>query len=210
MPNNQPRPNSLAHPDAKPDHASWARLRFASAQGVGASLSGSGDADLSQDRHTFSSHGQALRQRGIKALDFFGSVGASDHITYKRCRYFAAAQKRTTNLYLEQLALPLHASNGTANRFRALATAWRSSTAEMPWPQQRAMHPTYQKIIALGKRALPLILAELEIENDDWYWALRTIADEDPVPRGERGQRDAMRRRWLEWGRRNGYLPRLR
>ena len=34
---------------------------------------------------------------------------------------------------------------------------------------------------------VPLILAELEHEPDQWFWALEAITDEDPVPlRGER------------------------
>jgi len=67
------------------------------------------------------------------------------------------------------------------------------------------MHPAYQQIIGLGPPALPLILAELDRELDHWFWALKAISGEDPVPIESRGNMREMANAWLKWGREKGY-----
>jgi hypothetical protein len=62
----------------------------------------------------------------------------------------------------------------------------------------------YQKIIALGEAAIPLILDELVAEGDepdDWFWALNVIADHDPVPAVDQGIIVRMAEAWIRWGR---------
>ena len=64
-----------------------------------------------------------------------------------------------------------------------------------------ATHPAYQQIIGMGKEAIPLILEELQREEDHWFWALKAITGEDPVPGKDWGKIQAMRAAWLAWGR---------
>lgn len=90
--------------------------------------------------------------------------------------------------------------------FHALATAWKRDTDGMSSPTLRAAHPAYQQIIGLGPAALPLILRELEESGGAWFWALRAISREDPVPAADRGKPRAMRRSWLRWGREKGLI----
>jgi hypothetical protein len=66
------------------------------------------------------------------------------------------------------------------------------------------MHPAYQRIIGLGTAAVPLILAELEKDLDQWFWALKAITGEDPVPPESRGKMREMADAWLNWGRKKG------
>ncbi len=68
------------------------------------------------------------------------------------------------------------------------------------------MHPAYQRIIGLGPAVIPLILADLARQPDHWFWALRALTGEDPVPAEARGRVKAMADAWLQWGRENGYL----
>jgi hypothetical protein len=68
-----------------------------------------------------------------------------------------------------------------------------------------ALCPSYQRIIGLGPAVLPLLLRELEREPDHWFWALKAIAGEDPVPGASRGKVREMARAWVEWGRQQGY-----
>jgi hypothetical protein len=68
-----------------------------------------------------------------------------------------------------------------------------------------AMHPAYQQIIGMGTPAVPLILAELKRGVDHWFWALRAITRENPVPPESLGDMDAMAAAWLAWGRMKGY-----
>ena len=64
--------------------------------------------------------------------------------------------------------------------------------------------PAYQQIIGMGPRVLPLILRELEHKPEHWFWALRLIAQEDPVLPDHRGVVAEMTQDWLKWGRRKG------
>jgi len=68
------------------------------------------------------------------------------------------------------------------------------------------MHPAYQRIIATGERIIPLILEELREHGGEWYWALRTITGESPVPPEASGRRRLIKEAWLDWGRERGYI----
>jgi hypothetical protein len=90
------------------------------------------------------------------------------------------------------------------DKFNALAEEWKRDTRTSSSVTEMAMHPAYQRIIGMGERALPLILGELRAEPDHWFWALKAITGEDPVPASARGRIGAMRQAWLEWGNRKG------
>jgi hypothetical protein len=92
-----------------------------------------------------------------------------------------------------------------AEEFSRLAREWKEATAFESSPARLALHPAYQRIIGLGRRALPLILAELRREPDHWFWALRSISGENPVPAEKQGDVGAMARLWLDWGHRQGH-----
>ena len=66
------------------------------------------------------------------------------------------------------------------------------------------LHPAYQQIVGMGAEALPFILAELERKPEHWFWALRAITREDPVPPSHRGNVVLMARDWLQWAKRKG------
>lgn len=90
---------------------------------------------------------------------------------------------------------------GLAGRFRHLAAWWKRDTEFQSSPSRIAMHPAYQRIIGMGREALPLILGDLEKTQAPWFWALQAISGEDPVPPEDRGYIDRMTRAWLRWGR---------
>jgi hypothetical protein len=94
-----------------------------------------------------------------------------------------------------------------AERFRELVRQWKEATAFTSSGTEIALHPAYQQIIGMGKDAVPLILDELQGEEDHWFWALRSITGEDPVAPSERGNLPKMTAAWLAWARSNGYLP---
>lgn len=91
-------------------------------------------------------------------------------------------------------------------RFLRLAEQWRRETQWLSSTTEIAMHPAYQAIIGMGGDALPLVLEDLERNSGYWYWALKAISDEDPVPAEDRGDIPKMRQAWLEWGRKKGLL----
>lgn len=86
-------------------------------------------------------------------------------------------------------------------QFEALSTEWMEATKYRSFSHQIALHPAYQRIIGLGASVLPLIFRELEDAPQHWFWALRAITGEDPVPAESRGNVSAATEAWLEWGR---------
>ncbi|MDJ0616137.1 MAG: hypothetical protein QNJ63_05185 [Calothrix sp. MO_192.B10] len=89
--------------------------------------------------------------------------------------------------------------------FIALVNQWRKETRGMSSINQMSMHPAYQQIIGMGEVAVPLLLRELERKSGHWFWALKSISREDPVPPESRGKVKEMIKAWLEWGKNRGY-----
>ena len=74
---------------------------------------------------------------------------------------------------------------------------------------EMAMCPSYQKIIGMGCRALPLILHQLIVEGEEpdmWFWALCAITSADPVTDDMRGDFSKMAEAWINWGRSRHYV----
>ena len=91
------------------------------------------------------------------------------------------------------------------NTFLELAEQWRRETRGISSTNKASMHPSYQQIIGMGKAVIPLLLRELERNSGQWFWAIKAISREDPVPPEKRGQTQEMIRYWLEWGKQKGY-----
>jgi hypothetical protein len=91
-------------------------------------------------------------------------------------------------------------------RFHCLVREWKDAKVFTSSGTEIALHPAYQQIIGMGKEAIPLILEELQRDPDHWFWALKAITGEDPVPRGDRGHLPKMTESWLRWAERHGYL----
>ncbi len=90
-------------------------------------------------------------------------------------------------------------------KFKSLVAEWKPAVETSSSATRMVLHPAYQRIIALGPRVVPLILGELDRELDHWFWALRMLTGEDPVPVQYKGNMPAMREAWLAWGRSKGY-----
>jgi hypothetical protein len=95
--------------------------------------------------------------------------------------------------------------NPLVQRFHELVPEWKTSTAVSSSLSEMFEQTSYREIIALGERAVPLLLAELEREPDWWFAALKTITGADPVAPDSRGKLLEMTRSWLDWGRAQGY-----
>jgi hypothetical protein len=106
-----------------------------------------------------------------------------------------------------EIAVRQPAETERAARFRELVAQWKAATLFTSSGTEMALHPAYQQIIGIGKEAIPLILEELQREEDHWFWALKSITGEDPVSEVDRGNVPKMTQSWLQWGQRHGYLP---
>ena len=93
---------------------------------------------------------------------------------------------------------------GIPEQFHRLAEIVREECAHLSSVREIVLHPAYQQIIGMGPRVLPFILRELEHKPAHWFWALRSIAQEDPVFPVHRGVVPEMTEDWLKWARRKG------
>ncbi|CAN5277008.1 hypothetical protein BH24GEM2_BH24GEM2_10810 [soil metagenome] len=96
-------------------------------------------------------------------------------------------------------------AQGIHERFQALAEEWHEATDDLSGTAV-FMHPAYQQIIGMGPVVLPLLFRDLAETESHWFWALRVITNENPVPPEHRGRVDRMTSTWLSWGMRNN-LP---
>jgi hypothetical protein len=92
------------------------------------------------------------------------------------------------------------------DRFRRLADEWKEQSRFLSNTAQMAMLRPYQRIIGLGLPAVPLILEELEREPDQWFWALESITEQNPVPPEANGKVRLMAQAWIDWGKQQGYV----
>ena len=84
-------------------------------------------------------------------------------------------------------------------KFRALAEEWYMDTMPLSAYIEKILHPAYQKILVLGKGAVPFIMGELRDMPNDWFWALRILTEADPVKAEETGNMQSMADAWLHW-----------
>ena len=75
--------------------------------------------------------------------------------------------------------------------------AWRAKSKHMSSPTDVVLLPEYQRIIGLGRPAVPLIIESLREKLDYWFWALRSIVGEDHATEA-RTMRDAADS-WISW-----------
>ncbi len=67
------------------------------------------------------------------------------------------------------------------------------------------MHKDYQSIMARGKEVIPYILIRLKTKPDDWFWALKYLADNYDAAANATSFDEAVQA-WLKWGIENGYI----
>lgn len=102
-------------------------------------------------------------------------------------------------------SLSKHEPDDLESLFSRLVQAVIADTRLESSTQRIAIHPAYQQIIGLGPPAVPLLLREVERKSGRWFWALKSITREDPVPESDRGRTQKMVEAWLDWGKQKGY-----
>lgn len=131
-------------------------------------------------------------------------------------RTFTGAQPRLTlvetNLSLRSLSGPSDSTHtgpsvmrgasidsALGHDFDVLAARWHRETRYWSSATRMAMHPAYQRIIALGEKVIPCILNDLRRTRGHWLWALYVLSGfEDPA--SEDASFDEAVDAWLNWG----------
>jgi type I restriction enzyme M protein len=93
---------------------------------------------------------------------------------------------------------------GIEAEFKAHVEKWRKDTQHTSSVTKMISHPSYRRIMGMGREALPLLLRELKERPDHWLVALSAITGEDPAPPESRFNEAV--ESWLAWGKEKGYL----
>jgi hypothetical protein len=91
-------------------------------------------------------------------------------------------------------------------KFERLAHQWREETKTVSSTTDRVLHSAYQDIIGMGESVLKYIFRDMERNGGHWFWALRHITHNNPVPPQDAGKIQRMTEAWLRWGREQHYL----
>jgi hypothetical protein len=86
--------------------------------------------------------------------------------------------------------------------FRLLTEKWRKERGITSSAAKMVICPSYQRIIGMGDKVVPLILRQMQDEGDDpdhWFWALEMITNADPVPVEAYGDTVRMAQAWFSW-----------
>jgi len=111
------------------------------------------------------------------------------------------ARTRTDSAAQGQLILSENAKRWV--QFQALRREWLIQRGATSSITEMSMLEPYQKIIAMGDRIVPLILAQIKREGDEpdqWFWALRVLTGANPVRPEDQGDFRAMAQAWIQWG----------
>ncbi len=88
--------------------------------------------------------------------------------------------------------------------FRRFSAKWREEIGADSSLSNMFENINYLSVIALGRKVVPLILADLQREPVPWFTALQAITGENPVDAQSAGDFRKMAEAWLQWGRKRG------
>jgi len=90
-------------------------------------------------------------------------------------------------------------------KFNELKRKWKEATLFSSNTHEIILNSYYQMIIGIGPKAIPIILEDMRKEPNPWFWALKAISGDDPIPEEDRGNLKKMTAHWLNWGYEKGY-----
>jgi hypothetical protein len=91
------------------------------------------------------------------------------------------------------------------DRFEDLRLTWIEQRGASSRAEDIILAHAYQQIIALGARAVPLIIRSMRERPDHWFWALNVITGVDPIDEEMYGDVPRMTRAWLDWAAKSGF-----
>jgi len=141
---------------------------------------------------------------------YSGKFSRTEDYDYARSRACSAKSGRHLERgykvalhYAKEISSRRRGGKSTEELFQEQAERWRKETSHLSSVTKMITHPSYLRIIGLGREGLPLILKELRERPDHWLVALNAITGEDHAPNGATF-REAVAA-WLKWGETAGY-----
>jgi hypothetical protein len=90
-------------------------------------------------------------------------------------------------------------------QFETLRAQWRAECGISSSTTKIILAPSYQRIIGMGRAAVPLIMRHLEKGDQPafWSWALQSITGAKPFRDEDKGKVKVLAQAWLAWWREN-------
>ncbi len=85
------------------------------------------------------------------------------------------------------------------DRFYSLLKQWRMDTLFVSSITEAVEHPAFKGILALGEKAIPLIISEIERYPDLLIESLPILTGKNPVSDSDMGDIPTMAATWIEW-----------
>jgi hypothetical protein len=121
------------------------------------------------------------------------------------CWVFAQpCEERSAMSKLSESHIQISSDGMVSERFQRLVVQWKVQSRFLSNSAQMDILKPYQQIIGMGPPVVALILDELRREPDQWFWALESITEQDPVPPEARGKVQLMAQAWVRWGEQQG------
>jgi len=132
-------------------------------------------------------------------------VDTDDETHEAHYRFFSSVSSTglNTSLSLDEYILEHISENSVKAKFNRLAEQWRNDTQFESSVTQMVLNDAYQQVIGMGYSVVSVILESLQQKPEYWFWALKAITNEDPVPDNDKGNIQAMCDHWIRWGQKN-------
>jgi hypothetical protein len=154
--------------------------------------------NASQQTNVSSLHRMFIEAEACKQYSSKESA-VSEFFRVDNTRYLVAPSPPTSGFLKAQVMI---VENSVT--FEQLRLLWQTERGATSSITEMAMCPSYQRIIAMGPEAIPLILRQMEYEGDQpdmWFWALQVLTGANPLTESQRGYFLEMANAWLSWAR---------
>jgi hypothetical protein len=121
---------------------------------------------------------------------------------------FGAPEQRLPSRSLEARAWQIKTTSEVADlsesQFSEFADNWRAETMLMSSPTQRSANLWHLRILTLGKRAIPFVIAEMQKRDHDWFSTMMALAGEDAAEAARTFDEGVDM--WVSWAAKKGYV----
>jgi hypothetical protein len=88
-------------------------------------------------------------------------------------------------------------------KFRRLKGQWLNEIAGVSDLDEIVENENYQEIISMGYDVVQFIIDDLKRSPKPWFYALREITGDSPIPANAAGNLQQMTDAWLSWAKKN-------
>ncbi len=132
-------------------------------------------------------------------------IGLPMEAPHQALSHEAATVEKEYRRVLDIFLVPVWTSEASVEQqFRRLVNDWEYNTGTSSSVDAIISDEGFLRIVRLGPKVVPMILAELRDKPSLLFVALHEITDEDPVLDEHCGDIIAMTNDWLDWGKQKG------